>query len=53
MEEAFERAKSAGFELSIELDYPPDGLPYNGRLAPSFAIPIRNSVEEEWPPVIN
>jgi len=52
-DEAYERAKSAGFELSLELDYPPDGLPYNGRFSPSFAIPIRGFYDEAWPPVIN
>lgn len=49
-EEASERAKSAGLELSLDLDYPPDGLPYNRRLSPSFAILIH---EEEWPAVVN
>jgi len=52
-EEASERAKYAGYGLSLELDYPPDGLPYNGRLSPSFAIPIRGSLDEPWPPVIS
>ena len=48
IEEASELAKSAGFELSLELDYPPDELRYNGRLSPS-----PNSAEEAWPPVVN
>ena len=52
-EEASERAKCAGYELNLELDYPLDGLPYNGRLSPSFAIPIRSSIDEAWPPVIS
>ena len=47
VEEASERAKSAGFELSLDLDYPPDCLPYNGRLSPSFAIPIHYPLAEE------
>jgi len=51
--EGYERAKSAGYELSLELDYPPDGLRYAGRLSPSFAIPIRRSFDEAWPPVLN
>ena len=46
-EEASELAKSAGFGLSLKLDYPPDGLPYNGRLSPSLDL-----AEEAWPPVI-
>jgi hypothetical protein len=53
IEEASELAKSAGFELSLKLDYPPDGLSYGGRLSSSFEIPISNSDEEAWPPVIN
>ena len=53
IEEASELAKSAGFKLSLELDYRPDGLSYGGRLSSSFEIPIRNSDEEAWPPVIN
>ncbi|KIM43024.1 hypothetical protein M413DRAFT_26231 [Hebeloma cylindrosporum] len=52
-EEAFERAKSAGFELSLELTYPADAPPYNGQLSPSFGLPICNSLEEVWPPVKN
>jgi hypothetical protein len=49
-EEAFERAKSAGYGLSLELDYPPDGLQYDERLSPYFSIP---SFGEAWPPVID
>ena len=49
-EEVSERAKSAGYELSLELDYPPDDLRYNERLSPYFLDP---SIEEAWPPAID
>jgi hypothetical protein len=48
--EAVELAKSAGFELKLELNYPPDAPLYNGRLSPSFAFPVVNPLEEAWPP---
>jgi len=52
-EEASELAKSSGYELSLQLDYRPDGLPYNGRLSPSYGtLPISFGLREPWPPVI-
>jgi len=38
-EEVFGHAKSAGFEMKLELRYAPDRLPYRGRLSPSFLLP--------------
>jgi hypothetical protein len=32
-------AKSAGFEMKLELRYTRDGPPYRGRLSPSFFLP--------------
>jgi hypothetical protein len=52
-EEAFARAKAAGFEVQLELDYPPTHPPYRGRLSPSFSFPAWNSPDEIWPPVFD
>ena len=52
-EEAFARAKAAGFEVRLELDYPPNRRPYKGRLSPSFSFPALNSPDEIWPPVFD
>lgn len=46
-----ERAKSAGFEMKVELQYAPDG-PHKGRLCPSFLLTSTNfnSLPKIWPP---
>ena len=52
-EEAFELARSAGFELKLELIYPPESPPYRGRLSPSFSYPLMVSLQEAWPPTLD
>jgi hypothetical protein len=52
-EEAFARAKAAGFEVRLELDYLVNHPPYNGRLLPPFSFPAWISPDEIWPPVFD
>ena len=51
-EAVLEQAKSAGFEMKLELHYAPDGSPYKGRLSPSFSLPPADfsSLPKIWPP---
>ena len=51
-EAILEQAKSAGFEMELELHYAPDSLPYEGHLSPSFSLPSTNfdSLPIIWPP---
>ena len=52
-EEAFARAKAAGFEVRLELDYLANHPPYNGQLIPPLSFPAWISPDEIWPPVFD
>jgi len=52
-EAVLERAKFAGTEMTLELQYESDRLPYKDRLSPSFSLSSfdYDSLPKIWPPV--